>query len=264
MLIPLLIGLVAAGVVASESMLQKWYLLSSPIFILGVAVVAMMIQKFLLDRRPGSRNYDGLADLMIHIHSPASPDSPLRWFARGVISFLLAVFGGEVGVEGAAVEFTHAIAMKTRARSARWFEQRRRSDASMTLSAALSAAFGAPFAAVLLPIELGIGGRTLSAVIAALAAFAGTRFLAGFLSLQSLDVSAALYGFKFLGLKEWLGVLIISLVSGIAGTGMIRFIRYTQDSLLDLFQPKSGVLVHDMDLENPFLVMLLQRAVIPL
>src|SRR5262249_8746548 len=156
---PILTGLLAAFVVSVPRLIRglfpqvEW---TAPVFILGITALAMIAQRFLIDRRPGHRGYDGVADLFIHIHSPANPDSASRWGIRGVIPFLLTLFGGTVGPEGPAVEFAQGAAIATRSRSSRWFEQRRRTDAAMALAAGVSAAFGAPFAAVLLPIELGI------------------------------------------------------------------------------------------------------------
>src|SRR6185437_2602269 len=103
--------------------------------------------------------------------------------------FLLTLCGGIAGPEGAAVEISHALAMKLRARSARWFEQRRRTDAAMTLSAAVTAAFRAPFGGILLPIELGIGGRTLSSVISALTALLFSNFLARHFGIERFDIA---------------------------------------------------------------------------
>lgn len=243
------VGLIAALLVLAPQMIQAlihtkfgpdWaHVLSAPVLILGVSVVAVLLQRFLLDRREGSRNYDGLADLMIHIHSPATPDSASRWTVRGVISFLLALCGGIAGSEGSAVEIGHAFAMKVRARSARWFEQRRRSDASMTLAAAISAAFRAPFAGVLLPIELGIGGRTLSSAVASLSAFIFGNFLIRHFSLDHFDVAGALEGFRFAGWKSWVSPIVLGAGIGVFGALLIRFMRYGQDSLLDLFQTQA-------------------------
>src|SRR5580658_9573282 len=132
------VGLIAALLVLAPQLIQaliqtkfgpEWVLvLRAPVLILGVSVIAVLLQRFLLDRREGSRNYDGLADMMIHIHQPTTPDSAARWTVRGMISFLLQLFGGVAGPEGAAAEMGHAFAMSQQSRSARWFEQRRRTD----------------------------------------------------------------------------------------------------------------------------------------
>src|SRR6185437_1928804 len=98
------VGLIAGLLVLAPQIIQYWVgshfgaqwalVLRAQVLILGVSVIAVLLQRFLLDRREGSRNYDGLADLMIHIHSPATPDSASRWTVRGLISFLLNLCGG--------------------------------------------------------------------------------------------------------------------------------------------------------------------------
>jgi H+/Cl- antiporter ClcA len=239
------VGLIAGALVFLPELILKhiphagMMLFQAPMLILGVSVIAVLLQRFLLDRREGSRNYDGLADLMIHIHSPATPDSSARWSVRGVISLLLNLCGGIAGPEGAAVEVGHAFAMNIRARSARWFEQRRRTDASMTLAAAVAAAFRAPFAGVLLPIELGIGGRALSSVIAALSAFIFGNFLIRYFGCEHFDVGGVLEGFHFTGWRSWASPVVLGSIIGVLGAGLIRFMRYGQDSLLDLFQTQA-------------------------
>ena len=255
MIASVLTGLFAALIVAFPQILRNssspvfahfsatfgW---NAPIFILGVTAVAMVMQRFFIDRKPGNRIYDGLADLFIHIHSLSSPDSAGRWGMRGFLSFLLNLFGGTVGPEGAAVELTHGLEIGTRSSSSRWFEQRRRTDVATALAAGISAAFSAPFAAVLLTIELGIGGRTLSAALSALAAFFGIRMIGAAVPFgvpfdEHLDLGSAVHGYKMGWTKEWLGFLLVTLGVGIASAGIIRFIRYCQESLLDLFQTET-------------------------
>jgi CIC family chloride channel protein len=241
----ILIGLLAAVLALGPQLVQKFVgpsvlpWLQSPSMLLGVAFVAVLLQRFVLNRKDGAATYDGFSDLMIHIHSPATPDSPLRWTVHGIVSFLFALCGGVVGPEGAATEISHAAAMSVRARSARWFEQRRRSDASMTVSAAVAAAFRAPFAAILIPLELGIGGRTLSAVLSGLAAFLATQFISRELGLDHFDVSGALEGFHFSGWASWTSPIVIGIGIGILSVGLIRLIRYSEESLEDLFQLKT-------------------------
>jgi len=203
----------------------------------------MVLQKFVLNRRAENPDYDGLADLFIHIHAPFKPDSPLRWGVRSFISFLLAFFGGSVGPEGAAVEFMQAAKMKIRARSSRWFEQKRRTDAATSLAAGISAAFGAPFAGFLLPIELGVGGRNTSTITSALAAFLTIRYLNYRFSAELLDINGVLSGFHFSVWREWVGIVVVGIVAGIVGTVTIRFIRYTQEGLLSLFQTQAWMRV---------------------
>lgn len=244
MIAPVVTGLLAAAVVTIPGMVfGRVPSVSSPVLVLGVATLAMMIQRFVVDRRSGSRTYDGLADLFIHIHSPSSPDSGLRWFLRGLISLLFSICGGIVGPEGAAVEFSHSLAIRSRARASRWFEQRRRTDASMSLAAGISAAFGAPFTAVLLPIELGMGGRYVSTVVSALTAFLAGRYLLSIGSLHSLDLSGSLYGFRFVDWRAWLGAAVIGAAAGVMAALLVRFFRYAQESLLDLFQTQTWMRV---------------------
>ena len=246
MLGPILLGIVAAAfatlpfevVFLLESRFQG-FSAASPIFILGVTGVAMLLQRFLLDRRAGARAYDGVADLFIHIHSVANPDSALRWLVRGINSLLLAVFGGTVGIEGAAAELTHSIAIRTRIRSSFRFEQRRRSDAAVALSGAISAAFGAPFAAVLVPIELGIGGPILPSVSASLAAYLTSRFfISRVLPNGFFHFDGALVGFQANWIS-WIGILVVAIMAGVIGAALTYFIRYTRENLLDLFQTEA-------------------------
>lgn len=246
MLGAVLVGLLSAIIVAVPALLHfldpsgyrflSWY---SPGFLIGIALVAILLQRLVVDRYPGPKSYNGLADIFIHIHAPSTPDSPLRWVVRGLISFLLVLFGGNIGSEGAAVEWTHAFAMKSRSRLSRWFEQRRRTDAATTLSAAIAASFGAPFAGVLLPVELGVGGRTISSAVSAITAFLAMRYFASFLPLRGFDLGGALYGFGFMDWKEWIGIIVIGIGAGVFGALLIRFIRYSEESLLDLFKDRN-------------------------
>src|SRR5690242_20442709 len=84
----------------------------SPVFILGIGGLAMILQKFVLDLKKGSPNYDGMADLLLYIHAPFNEDSPIRWAIHAFLSFLLTVFGGTVGPEGAATELIQSIKIR--------------------------------------------------------------------------------------------------------------------------------------------------------
>ena len=262
MISSILIGLVAAFVAAIPVGLHFYFKSAawfSPIWILGVTGLALVWQRFLLDQKPGPRVYDGLADLFIHIHSSSSPDSAFRWMIRGCISFLLALTGTSVGLEGAAIEISHAFVMQTRARSARWFEQKRRTDAASALAAGIAAVFHAPFAAILLPMELGMGGRGISVVVASLSAFIFGRFFSGLTHLPLTDLPGAFYNFRDFEPRQVLCVAVIGLAGGLLGAFVVRFIRYFQESLLELFQTETwmrilggGVLL--------FLVALVYRA----
>lgn len=244
MFIAILMGLLASFCVSMPAILRSTFpnvSWSLPVFVLGIAAVSVIIQRFFIDRRPGERTYDGLADIFIHVHGPGKADSSLRWIMRGAISFLFTLFGGIVGPEGVAIETCHGVALRFRSRSSRWFEQRRRTDASVAISAGIAASFGSPFAAVLLPLELGLGGRTISTAIAALTAFIGIKFLP--LSPAKFDIAGVLYGFRFSSYTEWLTILGIAILAGLVCVLLIRFFRYTQESLLDLFQTQTWMRV---------------------
>jgi H+/Cl- antiporter ClcA len=250
MLGPGLFGIFAAIIVAVPGVLRalfpgiEW---NSPYFILALTVIAIPLQRRLgrSDRATAFPKgyYEGLSDLRIHIHLPSGPEtseSASRWMMRGAMSFLLALFGGVAGSEGAAVEFIHGITLRSRGRVVRWFEQRRRTDAGVTLAAAIAAVFGAPFAAMLVPMELGIGGRTLSVAFGAISAYLTSRYLTQFMAwsmlpIGGLDLSVALQGFHLIHLTTWLAVGFIALVSGVLGALVIRFVRYGQESLVELF-----------------------------
>jgi CIC family chloride channel protein len=228
----ILIGLLAAAIASLPLMVTKWVPnldLQSPLLIVGVALIAIVLQQFLHRRKDGANSYCGFSDMLIHIHSPATPDSPMRWMVHGVISLLFSLFGGVVGAEGPAAEFTHAAAMSIQARSARWFEQRRRSDAAMAISAALAATFHAPFAGILLPLELGIGGRTLGSLVSALVAYLSVEFLSKHFGFEHFDATGALEGFHFSGWMSWALPAILGLVMGAASILFIKLTRYSED-----------------------------------
>lgn len=242
MISPFLVGLLAS-VVAAIPVLALAFLRSAwpegawsaPAFVLAVGAVAALFQKYGIERRPGTPDYEGVPDMLVHVHSPSTPDSGFRWSVRGFISVLLATFGGFAGPEGGSTEFAHATLIRVRSRSARWFEQLRRTDAATALAAGVSASFGAPFAAVLLAIELGFGGRVISAAIAALAAVLGTRQLSSvFPVVKGFELGGALYGFGILDWKEWLGVAVIGAGCGAAGPLLTAFIRQARKNFVSL------------------------------
>jgi CIC family chloride channel protein len=248
MLVSILIGLVAAGVASAPQLFARWVQnfwdiemglgLRSPLLIIAIALVAVLLQKFLKERKDGSITYCGFSDMMIHIYSPATPDSPARWTVHGIISLLFAVFGGVVGTEGAAAEIAHSCAMRIQSRSARWFEQRRRSDAATAVSAAIAATFHAPFAAVLFPLELGMGGRTLSALLSALTAYLTVEFFSRHLGFEHFYTKGALDGFHFSGWASWVSPCVIGVIIGVLGAALIRAIRYSEEAVQDLFPLK--------------------------
>lgn len=245
MIRPFAIGALASVVASAPVLVQSalrnaWPEGSSaaaaPANVLFVALIAALIQRYGIERRPGAGDYEGLPDMLMHVHSPSSPDSASRWSFRGFISLLLATFaGGAAGPEGAATELSHSALIRVRSRSARWFEQRRRTDAACALAAGVSAGFGAPFAAVLLTIELGFGGRIISAAVASLAALLATRQLSSaFPEIRSFDLGGGLYGFGLLDFKEWLGVLLIGVAGGAAGALLTGFVRYCRRNFVAL------------------------------
>lgn len=234
----LIIGALAAVVVFLPAQLRAWLVETypdtrwlSPLHLLAAGLIAAALQRWVIERRPGSPWYDGVPDLHLHIHSPSTPDSSLRWAVRGLISMLFAFFGGVAGAEGAAIEFSQAALLRARPRVARWFEQRRRTDAACAVAAGVSAAFGAPFAALLLPAELGMGGRLIPVGLASLSAFLCARQLTGphsLLPVRVFDASGALAGFETLGWRAWLGILGLGISAGLAGGAYVRFQRWFQ------------------------------------
>jgi len=246
---PILIGMVAALVGFAPKFIRitfpnvNW---SAAFFVFLVAGVALLLRHYVVRRKPDNAPYNGFADLLLRVHSPSNSDMPLRWLGRAIISFLLALFGGIVGAEGAAIESAHAVGMKRRSRSSRWFEQRRRTDVATAIAAGIAAVFSAPFAAVLLALELGVGGKAISAAMSAVTAFLSVKFLSSFLPTDKLgqegfDLAGVLYGFRFTNPKEWLAVLVIAILSGIVGFIIIKLIRYSQNSLLDICHNRNWI-----------------------
>lgn len=244
-----LTGIITAFVVVMPQYLHvsfPEFFWGSPIFILGVGLIAISFQRFSSTYLSEGPRYDGLADLFVHIHSPSVSDSFVTWTLRGILSFLLVVFGGCIGPEGAAVEFSQAVIMRFRTRSARWFEEKRRTDAATSLAGGVSASFGAPFAGMLLPIELGVGGRSLNIAVSALVAFILQRFIARLFFPEFVDLGGVLSEFNFFaqsGWKDWLNVVLIGVSSGVFGVLAIHFISYTHDSLLNLFRTRNWMRV---------------------
>ena len=162
-----------------------------PIFIMGIGTWNVFFDQFFVRRRSrvnlGGDRYDGLADFLIYIHSPVDSVSFRLWVRRTLNSFLWTVAGGPVGAEGAAIEAVQTIRIGMKIRSARWFEQRRRTEVSMAMAGGVAAAFQAPFAGVLLSLELGLGGRSLFAVVSALTAFIIVRIAGSVLSINNFE-----------------------------------------------------------------------------
>jgi len=243
MLGPIIIGMTAALLVFLSQWVRVFFSLipwNAPILIFGVAMIAMLLQRFYWDRLGPLKKYDGLADLLVHIHSPGENDTPTRWSTRGVISFLLSVVSGPVGPEGAAIEVSHAVAIRNRPVSSRWSEQRRRTDAATAIAAGIAAAFGSPFAGILVAMELGAGGRMVSVALGALTAFmaikgASILLPAGSVGLHTFDLSGALLFFPAEDWKAWLATFSIIVAAGVLSLGTLALIRYCKDSLSELF-----------------------------
>ena len=152
--------------------------ISLPLIILALAVFFALFEQIakrfkLQPKRAGL--VTGTSEILAHVHLPPEKTFSEHSFWRGMESALLSVFGGRVGVEGVATSLAYAFALKTRRNSAQWFEQQRRTDAACALAAGIACIFGSPFAAILLPLELNLGGRTLSVAFTAAAAVATTQ-----------------------------------------------------------------------------------------
>jgi H+/Cl- antiporter ClcA len=228
------IGILAAFVIQAVRWLQGRagsIPLGVPVWVLIGTALAIGLHFFVRRKRELPEDYHGLSDMVIHIHQSTSPDAPLRWLARAVVSGFLAVFSGCVGVEGAGMETAYGAFLRFRPRSARWFEQRRRTDASNTIAAGLAAAFGAPFAAILAPIEFGIGGRTISSVICAFSAFLASRFLSGLLGLPKFEVAGSLYDVSVTSWQAWLALGLTAIAGGLGGVVLGLFVDYFGRSL---------------------------------
>ena len=203
MLGPALNGALAAAIVCSLFFFQDRFPEASRQagFVLVIGVVAAFLQWLLVDRKntSGARrnSYLGVSETLVQIHSPETSEPAGRWIGAGIVSWFLSWVNGNTGPEGSAAELNYAILMRTRPSSARWFEQRRRTDAACMLASSIAAAFCAPFAAVLVPIELGIGGRVLSSVICALVASLGVKLGAAAFGLKLFDSDGTLDAVEF-------------------------------------------------------------------
>ncbi len=235
-------GLIAASIVIASGMaVERVPRLGDPLALLLATALAILLQRFFLDRRRGGRRFDGLADLMIHIHQPASPDSSARWFLRSLVSLFFHVCGAPVGVEGAAVEASHGTSMRLRSSTAKWFEQRRRTDAACALSAGIAAAFGAPVAGVLIAMELGIGGRALQSVVSAFTAFITVHAAADAKWIKAFTLSSAVFELRMSSIEQVGTLLLVALAAGFFAALLIRFIRDSRGSLLELTQERTWI-----------------------
>jgi H+/Cl- antiporter ClcA len=231
----ILIGIICAVIVSIPQFILRRFDLDAPILILALVGVSAFAQKIYFTRYPTtSRIYDGIADFFIHIHARYAQDSVVRWIWRGLISFGLTLFGGSAGIEGAAAEVSQGASVALRTRSEKWSEQKRRTDVAVALAGALAASFQAPFAAIIFCFEVGTGGRALPAVISSITAYIGTLFISHKLGLESDWVS--FFKVAPFGRYEWVQMLALGVCGGIAGAILIRFFRYFQESLVDIFK----------------------------
>lgn len=229
-------GLLVSGVVGLTASAQT-IAQGLPIGIIGVfAFVAALLQRSWIEKRSFGRIYEGLADFFMSIHVPSIPEMGWKWFIRGCISFMLAIVGGLVGIEAAAIEFSYAYSLQLRSHADRWFEHRRRTDSAAILAAGISAAFGAPFAGFIVPMEMGIGGRTLASVTSSIFAFLGIHFLKILIPIKTFSLDGALYGFELTNPQQWIAVILIAFGAALLGILLPRFVRYFQNRFLDLAQ----------------------------
>jgi len=195
---------------------QFWSLRTAAWVVILLGATAFL--QWLYTRRQESSklaHYDGVAELMIHLHAPVVSDRPSRWAFRGALSWGLCGLGLPFGPEGVAAELSQAVGMQTRSRANQWSDLRRRTDAAQAISAGMSAAFGAPFAAVLLPAELSIGGRVISSVLASLSAFVGVQYFSLYLgqfgipTLSFHERLSRFFAFHLMDLREWGAALLL-------------------------------------------------------
>ncbi|MBI4925401.1 MAG: chloride channel protein, partial [Bdellovibrio sp.] len=233
------IGIIAAIVFELPLLLRSYFASIpwfSPYLILAGGVLVFLIYHVFLNKKQRLLDYRGLSDLLIHIHSPTAPEQPRHWLVRSACSLLFTLIGGPVGGEGAAIEASQGFAALQRPRSSRWFEQMRRTDSASALTAGLSASFGAPFAAVLVPIELGLGGRTLSVAISGLSAFVSVRILDRTFLLERFHFGLELFSFDIYRLQQWMWLLSLAILCGVLSAGIIHLIRYFQINFSHLFK----------------------------
>ena len=189
---------------------------------------------------PARAIQESISGLIEDIHQISEDDHFKGWKVRAVISFLLSVFGGMAGPEGAAIEWSQGRALQTRSRSLRWSEQARRTDVASALAAGIAAAFGAPFAGLILPLELGIGGKSTTAAVAALSAMIWVRLLSSWMGLgDQSDLAGALYGLQIHRAADWFQIGLICLGSVIGALLFSNLLRLTRNQFLELFKKSS-------------------------
>ncbi len=243
---PVFIGFVAAIIVELSRVLRNLVPQSykTPYLIFPIILFVLFYQIFLRRSEGHSKkNYFGLSDLFVYIHSPAKPDSTVHWIFRGITSFLFCVFGFSVGPEGAITELTHALTSSQRSRSSRWFEQLRRTDAATVLSAAISAVFEAPFAALLVSIELGIGGRILSPVTSSLSAFVFSRVIDRVFQIERLNLATDLYPFNFAQPSYWICIFVVAILCSVMSLLFVFFKKYFHENTVELIGKRTWLTI---------------------
>lgn len=230
-----IIGLLSACIASIPGLIQERVELERPLFLLALGVLAAAVQAAYFRKFPvRTRAYDGMADLFIFIHSRLPEDTWLRWFYRSATSLLLHLFGGGVGVEGVAAEASQSFTLSVRSPSELWNENRRRTDIAAILAGAISAVFQAPFAAVVLSLEVGAGGRTQAAILSAVSAYAGTLFISNRLDLEMEWVPY--FQSAPLGQFNWFAILAVGVLGGILAFLLIRGLRWFQEGVVGLFR----------------------------
>ena len=253
---PIFTGLIAAVIAVLPRMVQLYAMgrgwdgssgsqafWAEPWGIIVVTAAVLAMRRLGESEGASNRSYDGVADLVMHVHSPGERISPWKWVGRTGSSFLLSLFGGVDGSEGAAAEGAQAFTIFTRSRTSRWFEFRRRTDVAMALAAGVAGSFGAPFAAVILPLELGIGGSSLMAGIAALTAFLLNKYLLGISAIGSFDVSGSLHGLQVLSWEGWLGVALIGVMGGALSVVLLYFFRAARMAMKSAFGKQNAAML---------------------
>ena len=235
----ILVGIVSALIVFIPNVIfyefPQTSLISPAILLLGVGL-GPLFKKRLYQHYSWEVPSSGYGRLMEHVHHPEITRSSFRWFMFGMMSFILVFFGGCVGPEGAGIELTYALLLKMRTRSSRWFEQRRRTDSSASLASGLSATFASPFSAILLPIELGIGGKSMAVAASAFSAFVMSILLRRIIPLETSRFFDEFLNFNFLRLPMVENTILIGLASGVLSSGSVRFLRYLREGLQRIFK----------------------------
>ncbi len=230
-----IIGLICAVFSSIPGLIQSRIELERPLFLLGLGILATIIQTIYFRKFPArTRAYDGMADLFIFIHSRLPEDTWVRWFYRAGASLLLHLFGAGVGVEGVAAEASQSFTLASRTSSELWNENRRRTDVASIIAGSIAAVFQAPFAAVILSLEVGAGGRSQSAILSAIFGYAGSLFISQHfaLELEWVPYFQSLPAGEF----RWALIPVVGALGGVVAFLLIRGMRWFQESVVVLFR----------------------------